>query len=90
MTTGRTEDYDDEAAMKLAEDVLNGTYDEVPGAWEIPVEELPEEEKDQTFYNPGNAFEEFLDIVDPLPATTINEYNLRSWLEATDKEVGLT
>jgi hypothetical protein len=52
------------------------------------IEELPEEEEDQTFFDPGNAFEEFLELVDPV-RTTIHERNLEKWLNATDKEVGL-
>jgi len=40
---------------------------------EIPVEELPEEEADQMFRDPGNFFED----------------NIDAWLNASDEEVGL-
>ena len=51
------------------------------------VEQLPDEEEDQTFKDPGNAFEEFL--ASPVRVTQIHAANLQAWLDASDEAVGL-
>ena len=53
---------------------------------DVPVEDLPEEEADQTFKDPGNEFEEYMANNFP---TDIHETNVQSWLDASDEEVGL-
>lgn len=56
---------------------------------DVPVEDLPEEEADQTFKDPGNEFEEFMAAWPDDRITVVHEGEVTRWLDASDKEVGL-